>query len=124
MCSHVPLSMSHFLEFCHMIPPVLHSSSFSSFKERDSEREITPPPLWIYSLSMFCSSKPSQAHAHLHPMEALFRRISIMRQHCSTLNSGFSSPFFSCTFRSCLSLTVWMTATIITLCRTSIGSRR
>lgn len=44
-----------------------------------------------------CSSKPIQAHACLHLMEALFRRISIMRQHRSTLNSCFTSHFFTYT---------------------------
>ncbi len=53
----------------------------------------THSPLWIYALSVFCSSKPIEARACLHPMEALFRRISIMWQHCGNIKSCFSSSF-------------------------------
>lgn len=37
-------------------------------------------PLWIVSFCMFCSSKPTRAHACLHPLEPLVRRINIKRQ--------------------------------------------
>lgn len=102
MCCHVPLSIVLLYE-----SPSAAFFFFNKEKTWDGERGPNYTCTHVRRkgntapcefLPWACSVLQSQFKLMLmHPMEALFRRISIMRQCRSTLNSWFSSFSFTCT---------------------------